>query len=49
MDTFMALAVVGVWITISVVGLRRAFGSRSLLPGCAPKHEACPAGHARTP
>ncbi len=28
MDTLFGIAVVGVWIAISVVGLKRAFGSR---------------------
>jgi len=33
MDTLFGIAVVGVWIAISVVGLKRAFGSRG--PGSA--------------
>jgi hypothetical protein len=28
MDTLFGIAVVGVWIAISVVGLKRAYGSR---------------------
>jgi len=28
MDTLLGIAVVGVWIAISVVGLKRAYGSR---------------------
>ena len=29
MDTLLGIAVVGVWIAISVVALKRAYGSRS--------------------
>ena len=32
MDTLFAIAVVGVWIVISVVSLKRAFGSRDPSP-----------------
>ncbi len=30
MDTLFGIAVVGVWIAISVVGLKRAYGTRSV-------------------
>jgi hypothetical protein len=49
MDTFVAIAVVGVWIAIAVVGLKRAFASRGPLSGPSRKHESCPAGHECTP
>jgi len=29
MDTLFGIAVVGVWVAISVVGLKRAYGSRA--------------------
>ena len=32
MDTLLGIAVVGVWIAISVVGLKRAYGSRGQWP-----------------
>jgi hypothetical protein len=32
MDTLFGIAVVGLWITISVVGLKRAYGSRGPTP-----------------
>jgi hypothetical protein len=32
MDTLFGIAVVGVWIAISVVGLKRAYVSRGLSP-----------------
>jgi hypothetical protein len=32
MDTLFGIAVVGVWIAISVVGLKRAYGSRGPSP-----------------
>jgi hypothetical protein len=32
MDTVFAIAVVGAWIAISVVGLKRAYGARGRLP-----------------
>jgi hypothetical protein len=32
MDTLFGIAVVGVWIAISVVGLKRAYGSRDPSP-----------------
>lgn len=32
MDTLLGIAVVGVWIAISVVGLKRAYGSHSTSP-----------------
>jgi hypothetical protein len=32
MDTLFGIAVVGVWIAISVVGLRRAYRSRGRAP-----------------
>jgi hypothetical protein len=32
MDTLFGIAVVGVWIAISVVGLNRAYGSRGPPP-----------------
>jgi len=40
MDTLFAIAVVGVWIAISVVGLKRAFGSRSPSSDSSPKRHA---------
>jgi hypothetical protein len=40
MDTLLGLAVVGVWIAISVVALTRAYGSRG--PSSSPKRqESC--------
>jgi hypothetical protein len=32
MDTLFGIAVVGLWIAISVVGLKRAYGSRGAAP-----------------
>jgi hypothetical protein len=37
MDTLFGIAVVGVWIVISAVGLKRAYGSRG--PSAAPEKE----------
>ena len=36
MDTLLGIAVVGVWIAISVVALMRAYGSRSPSPTSRP-------------
>jgi len=33
MDTLFGIALVGAWIAISVVGLKRAYGSRGSSPG----------------
>jgi hypothetical protein len=40
MDTLLGLVTVGVWIAISLVGLKRAFGSRGPSPKSPPgRHE----------
>ena len=41
MDTLFGIAVVGLWIAVSVVGLKRAYGSRAPSPR-KPKPEAAP-------
>jgi hypothetical protein len=45
MDTLFAIAVVGAWIAISVVGLKRAYVSRG--PSC-PKPTRSPTGTSAT-
>lgn len=40
MDTLFGFAVVGIWIAISVVALKRAYGSRGRSPGSSPNRHA---------
>jgi hypothetical protein len=40
MDTLFGIAVVGVWIAISVVALKRAYGTRGPSPKSRPRGDA---------
>ena len=51
MDTLLGLAVVGVWLTISVVGLKRAYDSHRSSPDSSQQshHETADAQGSRPP